>query len=301
MQVISSSDQIIITGRPDARYNTALANQRANTIRSLLLQRGISAPRIRIQNDASENSAKAGVYLSLIQIFPSSAGTPVARSSPTTNMAVPTVPRSPAAPGSGAQAGLANSDVRLLIVNKLLDINANGKIDPQTAITIMKEFTQPVASTQPSPPNIEAGASTPLPPPAAPAAVQEALAQLPKPAAVAPAAPPAAAEIISAAALPATVVTVASDFSAPPETAPKPKWVLDPTKTLKDNLEVWAKDAGYRLNWKASNYIKVNTARTYEKDFLDVMKIINASAGKLIKIEILPDEQPTPEIRVTDR
>ncbi|WP_226034384.1 OmpA family protein [Aquitalea palustris] len=301
LQSVSNNDSITITGRPDARSNAALAYQRANAIRAMLLQRGISSARIKIETDSSANIAQAGVYMSVVHV--ASAGAQPASRTPVNFSAVLPGP-APSAPArlTPEQAALANSDVRLLIVNKLLDINANGKIDPQTAITIMKEFTQNNVATAPQ-------QMAPNMPPIAPAAPAIVLPQQPTPVAVAPAPVqealaqlPAKQEKETAVAAPTPAPVPASDFSAEPETAPKPKWVLDTSKTLKDNMEDWAKKAGYRLNWKASNYIRVNTARTYEnKDFLEVVRVIAASTAGLIKIEAFPDEQPTPEIRVSDR
>ena len=43
--------------------------------------------------------------------------------------------------------------------------------------------------------------------------------------------------------------------------------------TLRDNLGLWATGAGYRLKWEASNYIQVVTPRTYNAEFLDVVKM----------------------------
>lgn len=282
LQSVSKNDSITITGRPDARSNAALAYQRAYAIRAMLLQRGIGSARIKIETDSSANIAQAGVYMSVVNVAPAG-DQPASRASVNFSAVLPGP--APAVPARLApeQSTLANSDVRLFIVNKLLDINANGKIDPQTAITIMKEFTQNnVAAAPQQMAAIMAPVAPVIVQPQQPSPVQEVKE--------------------SAIAAPKPVPVAASDFSASPETVPKPKWVLDTNKTLKDNMEDWAKKAGYRLNWKASNYIRVNTARTYEnKDFLEVARIIAASTAGLIKIEAFPDEQPTPEIRVSDR
>jgi len=64
-------------------------------------------------------------------------------------------------------------------------------------------------------------------------------------------------------------------------------------------LGLWATGAGYRLKWEASNYIQVVTPRTYNAEFLDVVKDVGQAVSALVNIQVYPDATP-PEIRVSD-
>ncbi len=88
-----------------------------------------------------------------------------------------------------------------------------------------------------------------------------------------------------------------SDFSAPSETA-SPKWDLDPSKTLKENLDAWAARANYHVQWRASNYIKVSTARHYTCEFLEAVSIIAQGASAIVNIDTWPQDHL---IKVTDK
>lgn len=98
------------------------------------------------------------------------------------------------------------------------------------------------------------------------------------------------------------LVTEAQDVSAGATDTiarPMPTWQLDAGMTLRDNLAVWASGAGYRLKWEASNYIQVVTPRTYNAEFLDVVKDVGQAVSSLVHIQVYPDAAP-PEIRVSD-
>ena len=50
---------------------------------------------------------------------------------------------------------------------------------------------------------------------------------------------------------------------------------------------------------EASNYIQVVTPRTYNAEFLDVVKDVGQAVSALVNIQVYPDATP-PEIRVSD-
>lgn len=61
-------------------------------------------------------------------------------------------------------------------------------------------------------------------------------------------------------------------FVAAISTIRKPLWVLDTSMTLKENLDVWSKQAGWAApEWLASNFFQVTSAATLEGEFIDVL------------------------------
>lgn len=50
-------------------------------------------------------------------------------------------------------------------------------------------------------------------------------------------------------------IAVIESIAKPPAAAPaKHSWTLVPTLTLRENIEAWAKEAGWEVSWAASNY-----------------------------------------------
>jgi len=69
-------------------------------------------------------------------------------------------------------------------------------------------------------------------------------------------------------------------FVATPSLARRSSWALDKTQTLRDNLNTWAKIAGWNpFQWDASNYFQVTTSTTLEGTFPDVLRQIADSTG----------------------
>lgn len=62
--------------------------------------------------------------------------------------------------------------------------------------------------------------------------------------------------------------------------APASRWVLDTKLTLRENLDAWAKIAGWNpSSWEASNFYQVTASSTVEGDFPAVLKQIADSTG----------------------
>jgi len=57
------------------------------------------------------------------------------------------------------------------------------------------------------------------------------------------------------------------------------KWTLKPEKTLKDNIELWAKSSNYTVKWNASNFYKVGKSSVITGEFLDVVDKVTVAAG----------------------
>lgn len=87
---------------------------------------------------------------------------------------------------------------------------------------------------------------------------------------------------------------IQSPFVATTNTARKLTWPLETTKTLRDNIDAWAKQAGWNATqWFAANYYQVTVASTLEGEFPDVLRQIADSTklniciyqrSKLIKV-----------------
>lgn len=79
---------------------------------------------------------------------------------------------------------------------------------------------------------------------------------------------------------PATTQPPPPTIYATPALARKENWVLDKSLTLRDNLNVWAKQASWNPSvWEASNYYQVTVTSTLEGDFPDVLRQIADSTG----------------------
>lgn len=75
-------------------------------------------------------------------------------------------------------------------------------------------------------------------------------------------------------------------FVAKPETIRKPLWLLDPDKTLRDNLATWADSAGYALEWAASNYFAVTKRAQIEGELQEVLRLIEMSTGLTVEMDM---------------
>lgn len=85
-------------------------------------------------------------------------------------------------------------------------------------------------------------------------------------------------------------------FLAIPALIRKQNWQLDKTLTLKDNLDAWAKLAGWNpVTWEAANFYQVTTSSVLEGSFPDVLRQIAEGTG----LNICAKKREK-QIRVTD-
>lgn len=85
-------------------------------------------------------------------------------------------------------------------------------------------------------------------------------------------------------------------FLATPALIRKQNWQLDKTLTLKDNLDAWAKLAGWNpVTWEAANFYQVTTSSVLEGSFPDVLRQIAEGTG----LNICAKKREK-QIRVTD-
>ncbi len=60
----------------------------------------------------------------------------------------------------------------------------------------------------------------------------------------------------------------------------KTQWKLDPSRTLRDNIDVWALEAGWNpTEWKASNYFQIASPVTLSGEFAEVLHFVAGRAG----------------------
>lgn len=85
-------------------------------------------------------------------------------------------------------------------------------------------------------------------------------------------------------------------FLATPALIRKQNWQLDKTLTLKDNLDAWAKLAGWNpVTWEATNFYQVTTSSVLDGSFPDVLRQIAEGTG----LNICAKKREK-QIRVTD-
>ncbi|MFA6015918.1 MAG: TcpQ domain-containing protein [Gallionellaceae bacterium] len=85
-------------------------------------------------------------------------------------------------------------------------------------------------------------------------------------------------------------------FLATPALTRKQNWQLDKALTLKDNLDAWAKLAGWNpVTWEAANFYQVTTSSVLEGSFPDVLRQIAEGTG----LNICAKKREK-QIRVTD-
>lgn len=58
------------------------------------------------------------------------------------------------------------------------------------------------------------------------------------------------------------------------------RWLLDKQLTLRDNIDAWARSAGWNpSSWEASNYFQITTTTTLDGGFPDVLRRVAESTG----------------------
>lgn len=252
---------IQIVGRPDEIVYKqgklgAIPQNRANNIRDYLVSKGVPPKSISISIDTAPNLLvdsiyPSDVYLTHRQVEPlrvqtvmqpkqASSIPPAVRSEPLAERPEPAV-----LPENQAQTSLIKWVLRLVQMKQLSSEAAARIINDLAGESAPKETAQAQAAPQ--------VLTTPLPRPVqAVAEVKPAVEAQPE--VKKPAPPP------------------AMLFVAATATIRKPLWVLDTGKTLKENLDAWAKQAGWSApEWVASNFFQVTSASTLEGEFIDVL------------------------------
>lgn len=252
---------IKIVGRPDEIVYKqgklgAIPQNRANNIRDYLVQKGVPPQSISISIDTAPNLLvdsiyPSDVYLTHRQVEPFR-GQPVMQqkqvaSIPPTIRSEPLVERhEPAAlPENQAQTSLIKWVLRLAQMKQLSSEAAARIINDLAGESAPTETMQAQAVPQALP----VPAQRPAQPVAEVKPVVEAQPEVKK-----------------------QVPPPAMLFVAATATIRKPLWVLDTGKTLKENLDAWAKQAGWSApEWLASNFFQVTSASTLEGEFIDVL------------------------------
>lgn len=256
---------IQIVGRPDEIVYKqgklgAIPQNRANNIRDYLVRKGVPAKFISISIDTAPNTLvdsiyASDVYLTHRQVEPFRVQ-PVMQqkqvvSTPPSIRTEPLVERhEPAASAENrAQASLIKWVLRLVQAKQLSNEAAasifadlaGGSASTETAQVQFVSQALPDPAQRPAQPVVEVKP------------VLEAQPEVKKP-----------------------VPPLAMLFVAATATIRKPLWVLDTGKTLKENLDVWAKQAGWNApEWLASNFFQVTSASTLEGGFIDVLSQIS--------------------------
>lgn len=257
---------IQIVGRPDAIIYkqgklAAIPQNRANNIRDYLVQKGVPSKAISISIDTSPNRLVDSIYPSDVYLTHRQVEPPRAQPFQPEKPAMAVIPpavhseplvdrRDPAAVSENkAQASLIKWVLRLAQTKQLSSEEAARIISDLAGDSMPAE----VSEVQP----IRQKTAAPV----APAVLPAKLAAEEKPVVAAP-----PAEVIKPVPPPATL------FVAATATVRKPLWVLDTGKTLKENLDAWAKQAGWNPpEWLASNFFQVTNASTLEGVFINVL------------------------------
>lgn len=251
---------IQIVGRPDEIVYKqgklgAIPQNRANNIRDYLVQKGVPPKSISISIDTVPNLLvdsiyPSDVYLTHRQVEPFRVQSVMQQkqvaSIPPVIRAEPLVERHELAalPENQAQASLIKWVLRLVQMKQL---------SSEAAVRIINDLAGESAPTetqaQAVPQVLPAPAQRSAPPVAEVKPVFEAQPEVKKP-----------------------VPPPAMLFVAATATIRKPLWVLDTGKTLKENLDAWAKQAGWNApEWLASNFFQVTSASTLDGEFIDVL------------------------------
>lgn len=252
---------IQIVGRPDEIVYKqgklgAIPQNRANNIRDYLVQKGVPPKSISISIDTAPNLLvdsiyPSDVYLTHRQAEPFRVQSVMQQkqvvSTPPSIRSEPLVERhEPAAsPENQAQASLIKWVLRLAQTKQLSSEAAARIINDLAGESAPTEAVQ----AQVTPQALPVAAQRPVQPVAEVKPVVEAQPEVKKP-----------------------VPPPAMLFVAATATIRKPLWVLDTGKTLKENLDAWAKQAGWTApEWLASNFFQVTSASTLEGEFIDVL------------------------------
>lgn len=250
--------KIIITGRPDGVPNSGLATQRANYLRNWLMRHSIPASQIETRINDTPSTAVGALYPVDIQILgvpapivrpaavQASAPTPATTTVTPSGIRMTVTPvAQPPQTSTVAIIATPSSDPRLDMVRQIAAGAMAGRIDSKAAVATILELLSNAQTTS-------TGQISPTAPLAAP--VPQKAIQRPDP----------AAEL---------------GLIAAPETARPKEWALASTKTLKDNVAEWAKNEGYEVDWRATNYFKVGRNTTLTGDLLETVDRVTTAAG----------------------
>lgn len=132
---VIDADQVVVTGFGDAAANGNLARQRANAIKQWLVDSGVAAGRITVEEDVSprrRDASKASVTLKSLAQGASSA------------RAVATYRPEPAKPDpAAAKDKTAIDPIMLQMVNKIIAMEQNKLLRPEDAYRLLAELLQP--------------------------------------------------------------------------------------------------------------------------------------------------------------
>lgn len=251
------SASIKIIGRPDAAPNgkalsadgltqQPLATSRAAALKQYLIRQGIPASNIAVTVDESPNPQPAGSnYPSQIVILGSPQRLPATDAIAYTQEPIQTPAIAPAAPTRPSVTPSNNAPAiadRDQLIRFINSAVQAGTMDAGVAVTLISRVLLNEHSSKPI-----AAAPTP---------------QASQTGASAPATAPVA------------------NIIATPALARKSSWTLDKGLTLRDNINVWLKTAGWNPSqWEAANYFQVMTTSTIEGEFPDILRQIADSTG----------------------
>lgn len=236
------SDTISITGYGDARNTTALARQRANSIRQWLVQNGVESSKIVVVESSETNPSETlNVFNSTVALSRYQAGAGLSperqRSASLVRTSKEELPPIALASSSATPQAVINDPVKLAIAHKLVALGQNKVIKPEDAMVLLAEFLK----------NQDSAATAPM---------QVSASQLLAPAPVIP-------QVVPTAEVPQV-------------------WTLSSGKTLKENIDEWARIAGWEKPiWDATNQYQITFSSTMNGTFLEVLGQISKAVPEL--------------------
>lgn len=267
-----TADTVIVVGHDDPTNNATLRRQRAIAIKQWLIQNDIPDSKIELREDATSlPSGAASVFNSeVILTQPSQSDTATldpALLRSATLVHEPLTPRRATQPTSANIQQPLSDPAKLAIAAKIIALSQNKLIRPEDVVTLLAELLRNMPAETPSPQPTH-GLAQPLPP------VQ--IQSTPRP--DLPPASPLARQFAPAAEQPRT-------------------WLLDSHKTLRTNLEDWAKQAGWKKPaWQPNNPYQITFSSTMRGSLLDVLGEI-AKAVPELDIQVSRAKR---EIRVSE-
>lgn len=244
--------KLIITGRPDAAPNSYLANQRSIYLRTWLLKQGIPAENIEVavldvpttSIGESTDPQPGKPVLPLFSVDLRIVGTP-------------TYPAMQAAHRASMHAADSRTTIENGIRTTVTSLPAPAS---NPTVAIIATPSEPDSRLELIRKIVDASMQGRMDAKVAVFTIGELISNVPagtqKPTAPTPAA--------------------AMGLVAAPETMRPKEWVLASDKTLKDSTTEWAKASGYEMDWKATNYYKVQRTRTITTGMLKDLCPANA-------------------------
>lgn len=238
--------EIRVIGRPDEQsYDhgilAGLPQNRANIMRNYLLSRGVSSKVISVRVDTSPNPPVDNVYVSNVVVTHKQLIAEKRIEIPTVQDEPIVVQTEALQPESNEPKTAFENKAKVLLIKWVLRLVQTKQLSDAAGARIIRDLTGETTAEIQEPQENKVVAAI--------AAEQPEEQPEEKHSEVTP-----------------------TLFVAAISTIRKPLWVLDTGITLKENLDVWSKQAGWAApEWLASNFFQVTSAATLEGEFIDVL------------------------------